>query len=254
MKSFFRGWWKLLSFGYTTNFMEASIAMTADTMTAATLPVASSTWVSPSVQKWTFHQPSDGDGKNKARNLTWSEALELMENSQRFREMLISKLQESPFNAFFWECTPLTEHTAQRRSFEFVIMEGSHLDSARPDTESFADYLADFKGQPVARAFANLGGDSSLISPAQATKNPEDYKHIGNFFRRAPMEQRHAVWQTLGQELQRRLAQKPEAPYWVSTEGSGVAWLHMRIDPRPKYYHHREYRSPEYGLVQKGEL
>lgn len=28
----------------------SSVAMTADTMTAATLPVASSTWVSPSVQ------------------------------------------------------------------------------------------------------------------------------------------------------------------------------------------------------------
>lgn len=27
MKSFFRGWWKLLSFGYTTNFMEVGEAM-----------------------------------------------------------------------------------------------------------------------------------------------------------------------------------------------------------------------------------
>ena len=31
----------------------SSIAMTADTMTAATLPVASSTWISPSVQTLT---------------------------------------------------------------------------------------------------------------------------------------------------------------------------------------------------------
>ena len=34
-----------------------------------------------------------------------------------------------------------------------------------------------------------------------------------------------------------------EAPTWVSTEGSGVAWLHARLDARPKYYHHAPYRA-----------
>eukprot|EP00435_Cladocopium_sp_Y103_P065889 s43_g28.t1 len=158
-----------------------------------------------------------------------------------------------------WECAPLTGVTAERRPFEFIIMEASHLEHPPPDAgpkdkESFSAYLSDVEGQPVAKAFTNLGGDSTLVSPAQATKNAEDYKHIGNFFRHAPSEQHHALWKTLVEQLKQRLAQQRQASYWVSTEGSGVAWLHMRIDPRPKYYHHREYRSPQYGLTTKGEL
>merc|ERR1712079_797856 len=32
-------------------------------------------------------------------------------------------------------------------------------------------------------------------------------------------------------------------PWWFSTSGDGVAWLHMRIDPRPKYYNHVQYKD-----------
>ena len=28
---------------------------------------------------------------------------------------------------------------------------------------------------------------------------------------------------------------------WLSTAGDGIAWLHVRMDPRPKYYQHTEY-------------
>ena len=29
---------------------------------------------------------------------------------------------------------------------------------------------------------------------------------------------------------------------WLSTAGDGIAWLHVRLDPSPKYYQHDEYR------------
>jgi hypothetical protein len=31
-------------------------------------------------------------------------------------------------------------------------------------------------------------------------------------------------------------------PVWLSTAGGGVAWLHVRLDDRPKYYAHAPYR------------
>ena len=34
-------------------------------------------------------------------------------------------------------------------------------------------------------------------------------------------------------------------PTWLSTEGSGVPWLHVRLDSYPKYYHTDAYRSYE---------
>ena len=34
---------------------------------------------------------------------------------------------------------------------------------------------------------------------------------------------------------------KSQRRLWMSTEGSGVPWLHVRLDSRPKYYKHHEY-------------
>jgi len=31
--------------------------------------------------------------------------------------------------------------------------------------------------------------------------------------------------------------------FWVSTSGLGVAWLHVRVDSKPKYYSHEAYRE-----------
>ena len=36
---------------------------------------------------------------------------------------------------------------------------------------------------------------------------------------------------------------RSQRPLWLSTNGLGVAWLHARIDARPKYYSHRPYRA-----------
>ncbi|CAJ1415119.1 unnamed protein product [Effrenium voratum] len=131
------------------------------------------------------------------------------------------------------------------RHFEFVILEASHLDSPPVDTDSFKEFLSPLDGRPVAAEFTNLGGDSTLVAPAQATKNAQDYKHIGSFIRRAPAGQLDTAWQTLAAAVHRRLEEKPQATWWVSTAGGGVAWLHFRVDPQPKYYSHAEYRVSE---------
>jgi len=43
--------------------------------------------------------------------------------------------------------------------------------------------------------------------------------------------------------MQRRLTQP--VPTWLSTAGGGVAWLHVRLDTRPKYYRYNPYRAIE---------
>jgi hypothetical protein len=67
--------------------------------------------------------------------------------------------------------------------------------------------------------------------------------HLGSFVRRAGAAQQAAFWREVGETVARSLAARGEAPTWVSTEGSGVAWLHVRLDARPKYYHHAPYRA-----------
>mmetsp|Transcript_168501 Transcript_168501/g.541516 ORF Transcript_168501/g.541516 Transcript_168501/m.541516 type:complete len:256 (+) Transcript_168501:128-895(+) len=181
--------------------------------------------------------------------LSWQDTIDgLRGESPAMRSLLSRALREMPFEAFFWECPPVSRSTAEGRLFEFVVLPAPHLEAIHADPGPFAEHLDGLRGQAVSQAFANLGGDSTLVSPAQASEDIEAYTHVANFFRRAPPAQQDQQWRELGQALAQRLAHSPPGTNtWVSTEGSGVYWLHMRLDPKPKYYHFAEYRNPKHG-------
>ena len=62
-------------------------------------------------------------------------------------------------------------------------------------------------------------------------------------------QQQHALWQSVGEAMARRVGAKP---VWLSTAGAGVSWLHVRLDDRPKYYGYVPYmRSTEPGTAAK---
>ena len=63
--------------------------------------------------------------------------------------------------------------------------------------------------------------------------------------RGAPAAQHDALWKQVGAALRRELDARGGRPTWLSTEGSGVPWLHVRLDSYPKYYHTAAYRSFE---------
>ena len=87
--------------------------------------------------------------------------------------------------------------------------------------------------------FENLGRDAVLVVPSP--NGPEsDYGNIMAFTRRAPTAQNHALWSTVGRTMLQRVSDRP---VWLSTAGGGVAWLHVRLDSRPKYYGFREYTN-----------
>jgi len=118
------------------------------------------------------------------------------------------------------------------------------LANATVDIETFASHLDHLEGQLVATDFDNLGGSSRLVVPAMACGNAAMYTHIAAFFRQAPPQQCDMQWRILGQAIASRALAHPMEPIWVNTEGSGVHWLHMRLDPKPKYYHYAPYRVP----------
>merc|ERR1712060_786620 len=99
---------------------------------------------------------------------------------------------------------------------------------------------ASLSGQAVARAFANLGGDTALFAPANATGRPADYPHLAAFLRGdAPSDQIEKTWAELGRAIAGQLEQRELV--WVSTAGTAVHWLHLRVDARPKYYNWSPY-------------
>ena len=150
-----------------------------------------------------------------------------------FRDAFSEALAAAPYTAFLWETPPITARTLGR-PFECVAIDSPALAAMTPEPEAFA---AHFGGAAVAD-FANLGGDAHLVAPAPAGGS---YPHLAAFLRGAPSTQRQALWQRVGAAAAARLS---ERPLWISSCGLGVAWLHVRLDQRPKYYRYGPYRTP----------
>ena len=93
--------------------------------------------------------------------------------------------------------------------------------------------------QPQPRAHGTL---YERANPHPAVEESA-YGHIAAFARHAPETQATAFWAKVGSTYEALVAQKGDRPVWLSTEGSGVPWLHVRLDARPKYYHTAHYKA-----------
>jgi hypothetical protein len=123
------------------------------------------------------------------------------------------------------------------RAAEFVLIEAPALAAVPPDAETFAGHFGAGDGVVT---FPNLGGDALLVVPEPAADGAADaYPHLAAFLRRGPARQVRALWRATAAAVLDRL---DDSPLWLSTSGTGVAWLHVRLDRRPKYYQHGPYR------------
>ena len=156
--------------------------------------------------------------------------------------------------AFFFETKGVTFQAAQTKDFEFILMESDYLfqfaDSKQDDSD-FRDLLQCGE-DTVGCVFPNLGGDSTLISPTPRPGMADNtYGHLAAFLQRAPQqEQVIPFWKLTFQTVMAKLEKQKDnpnpndnTPIWLSTEGTSVKWLHMRIDPRPKYYKYRPFAN-----------
>ncbi len=178
-----------------------------------------------------------------SRAATFADVLRDWQGDADFRVLFNSLLADAPYTAFRWETPPVTT-TTMMRLFEFVLLDSPGL-ARRPDPEAFAEHFRNGDERGVVE-FLNLGGDAIMVVPCPLAE-PSAYGHLAAFVRQAPEPQRHALWQTVGTAMTRRIAVKP---VWLSTAGAGVSWLHVRLDDRPKYYGFEPYRkSAERGAV-----
>jgi Family of unknown function (DUF6940) len=153
----------------------------------------------------------------------WREVVEGWASRASARDALTASIIETGHDAVFWETSP--SRTGEE-AYEQVVMAAPILARFPADAGAFSGQL----DEPVA-AFANLRGDSRLIAPAP----PGDFGHLSSFLRAAPSELRHALWREVAVEILAWWAEG-RGVLWVSTHGGGVPWLHVRLDPRPKYY------------------
>ena len=183
--------------------------------------------------------------------LRWDEVLELWRTDRSFALFFTAMLAASPFESFFWEC-PASSYATLSAPFECVTIRASTFARANP-----ANFAEHFNAGMGAATFLSLGGDATLVAPtglvgaglvgAGLVGAPGEarasYGHIAAFCRGASESQHLAVWQAVGTALAAHNSASGGRPVWLSTEGSGVPWLHIRMDSRPKYYHHHPYTA-----------
>ena len=175
------------------------------------------------------------------RPLSFGDLFELLASSARFARWYSSILLDSGYPAFFWEHPPLFS-TNLSDPAEFVLLDAPTLASLRPDPNTFAEHFARAERRksdyPVIR-FENLGGDALLVVPCP-DKQSEQYPHLAAFLRCAPAPQILEFWRVTANAV---IEKAGRDPLWLSTSGLGVAWLHVRLDSRPKYYQYRPYKN-----------
>lgn len=145
---------------------------------------------------------------------------------------LTRALAAAPFAALFWECRPLSRATLNE-AFECVLVDAPALARLSSERGPFAAQL-DRDPQALVAIFPNLGHDALLVAPTGhgSRATPAPYAHLAAFCRTAPAAEQRALWSTVAQAALDRVR---ETPFWLSTSGLGIAWLHVRLDERPKY-------------------
>jgi hypothetical protein len=163
---------------------------------------------------------------------------ERLASDEAFADWFCCTLAEFEGAAFYWELPPLTAATLDRDA-EFVLIEAPTLARFAPERAPFAEHFRRARGEDVI-VFPNLGGDAIMVVPCPRGPD-EHYPHLAAFLRGADKQQLRALWRVTAQEMLRRVGTRPT---WLSTAGGGVAWLHVRLDSRPKYYSYTPYRNP----------
>lgn len=194
---------------------------------------------------------------------SWIRLISDPDSSDVARQMM-DIMKNAPYEAFRFETPGVSPNAMSLISFEFVLVKDSYLASfaSTPDNATFAGFLSSPScidgskdDNPAGCVFANLGGDATLVAPrdwspeSSPSLYSSSYGHLANFVRGAPEEQVLKMWRTLGNVLKEKyldpelLSSEANKPKWFSTAGAGVAWLHFRIDSRPKYYHYVPYKD-----------
>ncbi len=165
--------------------------------------------------------------------------LQLEQSWRSFAQSLVDGTGSAELTSYvgqvagLWECAPVSAATMDA-PVQMVLLPNRRIAGLRANPGPLRQYFSP-AGEPV--AFWSLGGDSRLVCPS----GPGDFPQL-HAWANTPGADHAALWRLVGLELQAWWSNTPE-PLWLSTHGLGVPWLHVRLDPRPKYIHHARFRA-----------
>lgn len=166
--------------------------------------------------------------------LSFAEVLDKWRSDEDFVRWYTDLLVSSPWPAAYWEHPPLWEDKLDE-VYEFSLRAAGALANLSQNPVRYRSY---FSGGLIT-TFLSLGKDALLVVP-EPRNDETNYTHLLSFLRSADFNQIKALWSRTSISVTERLS---ERPLYLSTHGTGVAWLHVRLDERPKYYGDGRYRK-----------
>lgn len=130
---------------------------------------------------------------------------------------------------FIWRTSVISSKKNLTYREEFI--EKEELNTKRQDLKTFKIHFDKAKNK-YATSFPNLSGDTTLVVPVP--KKGKQFNSIYHFINNASEIQQKETWKLVVKEIKNML--KNNEYIWVSTHGTGVNYLHIRISNSPKYY------------------
>ena len=192
--------------------------------------------LSPSVHRYRF--------LNTGTPVSFRQVIDIWADESQgamFRLFTSLTLASSTFQAFRWE-TPSVNLATEDQEFEFVLVDSPSLqrkENSAPFSEPFQKQRI-LDSSQVHATFPNIGRNAVLVAPLPTSVAGVNHCHLGSYLRTADRTDCDALWQAVGKAMQKRIG---ERNVWLNTAGGGVAWLHVRLDNRPKYYQHTDYKT-----------
>jgi hypothetical protein len=213
-------------------------------------------WRSGGSQSTTDGEPTDftvdvqclGTGKDvrlvfrrSGKVLTWADVLSLWSDSAPFVRSFTQALSQHGARDFFFE-TPALSSATRDAAFECVLLDAcGDLDKKKASPAKFEQHMKGPPGGVV--SFDNLRKDGRLVAP-RLSKGAASRTcgSLAAFSRAASPRQVLALWKRVSKNATHMLSQSPDGTrLWVSTDGRGVPWLHVRLDTQPRYIKHAQY-------------
>lgn len=202
---------------------------------SSTPDASSSNQSSTATQYSVSKQNVSGGIKLDFNGLTWKDVLHLWQHDNAWTAQFCDTLSKAQYLDFFWEATPLKQGTQSLDApFECVLLDArGQLASREANASEFSsNFSACSSGVAV---FSNLGGDATLVVPCP-NQDSSGYQTLATFLRISDRSLHLSVWKRTAEAIVSQLSKQPKSPLWVSTDGRGVDWLHVRLDTTPKYF------------------
>lgn len=152
----------------------------------------------------------------------WKDVLYNWENGVIFRYPKQIK------NRFIWNTSVLKNDGNVEYKESFMV--NNNLPN-KQDESDYVEYIKKSKSKYVV-AFPNLSKDTMLVIPMPVKGN--NYVTLKDFIDNAPEKQQIYFWKKVAKVAKEFM--KIHKNIWISVHGFGVAYTHVRISSKPKYY------------------